>query len=187
MTQDEILTLIKREVIPAIGCTEPMCVALCVAYATEALGEEPDSIQVGLSANVLKNAMGVGIPGTGMVGLPIAIALGALVGKSEYQLEVLHDCTPNAVEIGKQMIANGRINITLDKEACDKLYVDVVCKKGNRRSEAIIAHEHTRLVYLCCDNQVIMDTRMDLRNPSEIESSADLTLRQVFNFATQTP
>ena len=187
MTQDEILTLIKREVIPAIGCTEPMCVALCVAYATEALGEEPDSIQVGLSANVLKNAMGVGIPGTGMVGLPIAIALGALVGKSEYQLEVLHDCTPNAVEIGKQMIANGRINITLDKEACDKLYVDVVCKKGNRRSEAIIAHEHTRLVYLCCDNQVIMDTRMELRNPSEIESSADLTLRQVFNFATQTP
>jgi L-cysteine desulfidase len=164
-----------------------MCVALCVAYATEALGEEPDSIQVGLSANVLKNAMGVGIPGTGMVGLPIAIALGALVGKSEYQLEVLHDCTPNAVEIGKQMIANGRINITLDKEACDKLYVDVVCKKGNRRSEAIIAHEHTRLVYLCCDNQVIMDTRMELRNPSEIESSADLTLRQVFNFATQTP
>lgn len=187
MTQDEILTLIKREVIPAIGCTEPMCVALCVAYATEALGEEPDSIQVGLSANVLKNAMGVGIPGTGMVGLPIAIALGALVGKSEYQLEVLHDCTPNAVEIGKQMIANGRINITLDKEACDKLYVDVVCKKGNRRSEAIIAHEHTRLVYLCCDNQVIMDTRMELRNPSEIESSADLTLRQVFNIATQTP
>ena len=187
MTQDEILDLIKHEVIPAIGCTEPMCVALCVAHATEALGEEPEYIQVGLSANVLKNAMGVGIPGTGMVGLPIAIALGALIGKSSYQLEVLHDCTPEAVERGKRFIDGGRINITLDKGACDKLYVDVVCKKSNRRSEAIIAHEHTRLVYLCCDNNVMLDNRSSLHCASEGDSVCDLTLRQVFDFATQTP
>lgn len=187
MTQDEILDLIKHEVIPAIGCTEPMCVALCVAHATEALGEEPEYIQVGLSANVLKNAMGVGIPGTGMVGLPIAIALGALIGKSSYQLEVLHDCTPEAVERGKRFIDGGRINITLDKGACDKLYVDVVCKKGNHRSEAIIAHEHTRLVYLCCDNNVMLDNRSSLHCASEGDSVCDLTLRQVFDFATQTP
>ncbi|MEE1289252.1 MAG: L-serine ammonia-lyase, iron-sulfur-dependent, subunit alpha, partial [Bacteroidaceae bacterium] len=187
MTQDEILDLIKHEVIPAIGCTEPMCVALCVAHATEALGEEPEYIQVGLSANVLKNAMGVGIPGTGMVGLPIAIALGALIGKSSYQLEVLHDCTPEAVERGKRFIDGGRINITLDKGACDKLYVDVVCKKGNHRSEAIIAHEHTRLVYLCCDNNVMLDNRASLHSTSEGDSVCDLTLRQVFDFATQTP
>ena len=187
MTQDEILALIKREVIPAIGCTEPMCVALCVAHATEALGGEPESIQVGLSANVLKNAMGVGIPGTGMVGLPIAIALGALIGKSSYQLEVFHDCTHEAVERGKQYIAEGRINITLDKEACDNLYVDVVCKKGNSRAEAIIAREHTRLVYLCCDNNVKLDERASVHNKVVGESSSELTLRQVFDFATTTP
>ena len=186
MTQDEILALIKREVAPAIGCTEPMCVALCVAYATEALGGEPESIQVGLSANVLKNAMGVGIPGTGMVGLPIAIALGALVGKSSYQLEVLHDCTPEAVERGKKLIENGIINITLEKEVCDNLYVDVVCKRGSRRSEAIIAHEHTRLVYLCCDNNLLLDERSSLQGKSVGETDNDLTLRQVFDFATRT-
>ena len=186
MTQDEILALIKREVAPAIGCTEPMCVALCVAYATEALGGEPESIQVGLSANVLKNAMGVGIPGTGMVGLPIAIALGALVGKSSYQLEVLHDCTPEAVERGKKLIENGIINITLEKEVCDNLYVDVVCKRGSHRSEAIIAHEHTRLVYLCCDNNLILDERSSLQRKSVGEADNDLTLRQVFDFATRT-
>jgi L-cysteine desulfidase len=101
MKQEEIIALMKREVVPAIGCTEPMCVALCVAYATETLGCEPTGITVRLSANILKNAMGVGIPGTGMVGLPIAIALGALIGKSEYQLQVLQDCTPEAVERGK--------------------------------------------------------------------------------------
>jgi L-cysteine desulfidase len=79
----QIIDLIKREVVPAIGCTEPIAVALCVAYATETLGCRPEKIDVYLSANVLKNAMGVGIPGTGMIGLPIAIALGGLIGKTE--------------------------------------------------------------------------------------------------------
>ena len=78
----KIIELIQREVVPAIGCTEPVAVALCVAKATEMLGCIPDGITVRLSANMLKNAMGVGIPGTGMTGLPIAVALGTLVGKS---------------------------------------------------------------------------------------------------------
>lgn len=187
MTQEEILSLMHHEVVPAIGCTEPMCVALCVAYATEALGGEPESIQVGLSANLLKNAMGVGIPGTGMVGLPIAIALGALIGKSEYRLEVLHDCNNEAVLRGKEMIDKGCIHINLEKSACDKLYVDVVCKKDGHRSEAIIAHEHTRLVYLCKDNDVLLDERPSLQKSAEGEQSSDLNMRQVFDFATQTP
>ena len=94
MDNNQIIALIKREVVPAIGCTEPAAVALCTAFAVEALGAVPDSIDVHLSANILKNAMGVGIPGTGMSGLPIAVALGALIGKSSYKLEVLKDCTP---------------------------------------------------------------------------------------------
>ena len=66
-TLDEIISLIKREVVPAIGCTEPVAVALCVAKAAELLGKEPEHIEVRLSSNILKNAMGVGIPGTGTV------------------------------------------------------------------------------------------------------------------------
>ena len=102
--REQIIALINREVVPAIGCTEPIAVALCVAKATETLGCKPEKIQALLSANILKNAMGVGIPGTGMIGLPIAIALGAIVGKSEYQLEVLKDSTPEYVEEGKKLI-----------------------------------------------------------------------------------
>ena len=78
--REQIIALIKREVVPAVGCTEPMAVALCVARATEMLGCRPEKITTLLSANILKNAMGVGIPGTGMIGLPIAIALGAIIG-----------------------------------------------------------------------------------------------------------
>ena len=92
----KIIHLIKQEVTPAIGCTEPVAVALAVAKAHELLGTFPEKIDVFLSANVLKNAMGVGIPGTGMVGLPIAIAMGVIVGKSEYGLEVLKDMTPKS-------------------------------------------------------------------------------------------
>ena len=77
----DIISLIKKQVVPAIGCTEPMAVALCVAKARKALGCMPDSIDIRLSANILKNAMGVGIPGTGLIGLPIAVALGAIIGE----------------------------------------------------------------------------------------------------------
>ena len=97
----EIIDLIKREVVPAIGCTEPIAVALCAARATELLGQQPESLNVQLSANILKNAMGVGIPGTGMIGLPIAIALGSLIGKSEYGLQVLKECSYESVTDGK--------------------------------------------------------------------------------------
>lgn len=106
--RERIISLVHSEVVPAMGCTEPMSVALCTAKATEKLGCRPERIEALLSANILKNAMGVGIPGTGMIGLPIAIALGALIGKSEYQLEVLKDLTPEALEAGRQYIAEAR-------------------------------------------------------------------------------
>ena len=85
-----------------MGCTEPAAVSLCVARATELLGCRPETIELLLSGNIIKNAMGVGIPGTGMIGLPIAVALGAICGKSEYGLEVLHDVNDQALEAGKQ-------------------------------------------------------------------------------------
>ena len=120
--KEQIIKLIHREVIPAIGCTEPIAVALASAKAAEILGQAPETIEVFLSANILKNAMGVGIPGTGMVGLPIAIALGALIGKSAYGLEVLKDLTPEGLERGKALVENRAISIHL-KEQVDKLYI----------------------------------------------------------------
>ncbi len=187
MTYSEIIALMRREVVPAIGCTEPMCVALCVAYATEQLGREPEKITVRLSANILKNAMGVGIPGTGMVGLPIAIALGALIGKSEYQLEVLHDCTPEAVTRGKNFIAEGCIHIDLEEKACDNLYVDVSCETGDNTARAIIAREHTRLVYLSRNGEVLTDERDTLQPGTKTEEQHSLTLRKVYDFAVNVP
>lgn len=142
-TRQQIIALVHQEVVPAMGCTEPMAVALCTAKATEQLGERPEHIEAKLSANILKNAMGVGIPGTGMIGLPIAIALGALIGKSEYQLEVLKDLTPETLEEGKQYMAGKRIDIGLKEGECDKLYIEITVSANGKTSTAVIEGGHT--------------------------------------------
>lgn len=186
-TKKQILKLIHQEVIPAIGCTEPIAVALAAAKAAELLGTKPEKIDVYLSANILKNAMGVGIPGTGMVGLPIAIALGVLIGKSSYELEVLRDVTPEALEAGKQMIHDQIIHIAL-KENVDKLYIEVVCQAGESKSVAIIAHEHTRFVYCAKDDQVLLDERKSLEHTEEgEEEELKLSFNLVYDFAIHTP
>ena len=175
-TRNRIIALVNKEVVPAIGCTEPMCVALCTAKATEQLGCRPEHIEAKLSANILKNAMGVGIPGTGMIGLPIAIALGALIGKSEYQLEVLKELTPESLEEGKRYVAENRISIGLKEHICEKLYAEITCSAGDKRATAIIAGGHTRFV-------------TDFKDVSEKAEDDEIALnmRMVYDFATTTP
>lgn len=181
-----IIDLVKREVVPAMGCTEPIAVALCVAKATEVLGAEPEKIDVYLSANMLKNAMGVGIPGTGMVGLPIAVALGALVGKSEYQLEVLRDVTDEAVKRGKAFIAENRVSVDLKNGECDKLYIEAIVEAGTSKANVVISGGHTNFVHIEKDREVMLSSA---KQEGAAASSADigLTLRDVYEFATTSP
>ena len=181
-----IISLVKREVVPAIGCTEPIAVALCVAKATETLGQRPEKITVLLSANILKNAMGVGIPGTGMIGLPIAVALGALVGKSHYQLEVLKDSTPQAVEEGKRFIEENRIHIALKPGIEEKLYIEVCCEAGTDKAVAIIAGGHTSFVYVACNEEVLLN-RQATASEEAGEQVPELNLRKVYDFAMTAP
>ncbi len=186
LERTKILKLIQQEVIPAIGCTEPISVALCTAKATEILGTIPEKITVYLSANILKNAMGVGIPGTGMIGLPIAIALGALIGKSEYQLEVLKECTHEAVKRGKKMIDQKSISISLKENIQEKLYIEVCCQTSQNHSTAIIAGEHTHFIYISKNNDVLLDKKLDENNNHE-EQILELNLQKVYDFATTSP
>ena len=184
--RQQIIELIKKEVIPAIGCTEPIAVALCVAKATETLGKRPEKIKALLSANILKNAMGVGIPGTGMIGLPIAIALGALIGKSEYQLEVLKDSTPEAVEEGKKLIDSQAICIGLKKDIDEKLYIEIICEADNDKATAIISGGHTNFIYVSHNNDVILNKQATSSSEEE-QHEPELNLRKVYEFATTTP
>lgn len=184
--RDKIEVLIKREVVPAVGCTEPVAVALAVAKATHLLGCEPERIDARLSGNMLKNAMGVGIPGTGMIGLPIAMALGALIGDPEKGLEVLAGVSPEAVERGKAFISEGRIGIELEPDAPSKLYIDTVVKGGDHSARAVISVSHTNFIRLERDGEILLDV------PSKgdvVEESDDLPLNMamIYEFATETP
>ena len=181
-----IIDLVHREVVPAMGCTEPVAVALCVAKAKELLGNTPESIVVRLSANILKNAMGVGIPGTGMIGLPIAIALGALVGRSEYELEVLKDSDAEAVERGKQYIDEKRIAIELKQGDCDKLHIECEARWGGHRAEAVISGGHTSFVFLSRDGEVVLDNFTE-NTVADANSDVTLSVRKVYEFATTSP
>ncbi|MEA4905394.1 MAG: L-serine ammonia-lyase, iron-sulfur-dependent, subunit alpha [Petrimonas sp.] len=181
----KIKGLMQREIIPAIGCTEPIAVSLCVAKATEILGQEPERIEVILSPNVLKNAMGVGIPGTGMIGLPIAVALGALIGKSEYGLEVLRDLKPADVERGKLFIYDQRIKIDVETEIEDKLYIEVRCYAGDESSTAVIRGSHTQFSYIGKNGVELL--KKEIEAGGEKEDHVPLTFRKVYEYAIESP
>lgn len=186
--RQNIIDLIKREVVPAVGCTEPVAVALCVAKATETLGCLPEKIELFLSGNIIKNAMGVGIPGTGMIGLPIAVALGALVGKSEYSLEVLRDVTPEAVETGRKYIAEGRISVSLESDAPSNLHIDVRAYSGEHSVRVIISGAHTNFIFIEKDGDVLFEKLSSGEGSvSDASSDPELNMRMVYDFATTAP
>ena len=179
MTNSELLHLLRSEVIPAIGCTEPIAVALCVARAKELLGCEPDAITVYLSKNVYKNALAVGIPNTGMTGLPIAIALGATVGKSEYMLEVLRDATSESVAYAKDYMLRVPAAIHINYEAPSILYIHAEVRKGGQTAQATIMDEHTHFVESGTRSQEPrLNSKMDTTENA-------LSLRRVYDFAME--
>ena len=177
----QITELIRREVIPAVGCTEPAAVALCTARATEMLGCRPEHIDVILSPNMLKNAMGVGIPGTGRVGLPIAVALGATVGRSELGLEVLRDVTPQAVADALPLAE--AVAVELCPEPCDKLYVAVTVHAAGLAATAMIAGGHTTFV----DPATYKFTPNSPSSPLPDSATPQLSLPLVWEYAMTSP
>lgn len=193
--REQIKEIMQHEVVPATGCTEPGAVALCVAKAVETLGCEPSAIRLRLSKNVFKNAMGVGIPGTGMIGLPIAVAMAVVHGDSKRGLEVL--TMPEAyVEEAKQWLANNadRIDISV-KECCDKLYVECSVENEEHSAVAVIAKRHTNFVFLSHDGKVLLDHKQGLfqeqdndDDPQEDNKQhVELTARMVYDYATTAP
>ena len=170
----DLVELLHQEVVPAIGCTEPIAVALCVAKATEQLQHEPTAIRVRLSKNIYKNALSVGIPNTGMTGLPIAIALGATIGHSDKQLEVLCDVCPKAVEYAKEYMERTPIDIETDPQAPDILYIRAEVSDGTHTAHATIQGSHTHF----CE-----DEKTSAISTKRQETSPALTLRQVYDFA----
>ena len=132
--------------------------------------------------------MGVGLPGTGMIGLPIAIALGAIIGKSEYGLEVLKDVTPEAVEKGKAFLKDNPIEISLDPDAPSNLHIDVCVQADGASSRAVISGAHTNFILIEKDGAAIFEKTPDASDANAAETAdPELDLHTVYEYATTAP
>lgn len=188
-TRHQLRALIQREVVLATGCTEPGAVALCVTKAREVLGTMPEKVEVLLSKNVYKNAMGVGIPGTGMIGMPIAISMAVVAGRSERNLEVL-TLGQEDVDKAKSWLKENlsRIHIGVKKESCDKLYIECHCSAGNDNAVAIISGSHTHFVHVSKNGKCLLDeTPCSQSTTQSCNDDLKLNARLVYDYATTAP
>jgi L-cysteine desulfidase len=181
ITNEQLLCILKEEFVPALGCTEPIACALACAKCAETLGHSPDSIEVLVSGNIFKNGMGAGIPGTGMYGLPIAAALGAICGKTEYGLEVLKDITEKNLPLGKQMLENESVSIKIKDNAPDKLYVEATCKYQNEYAKVIILHSHTNIVKIDKNGETIFEKEICNDNTSR-KTRPELSVKRICKY-----
>lgn len=187
LERQKIIALIHREVVLATGCTEPVAVALAAAKARETLGTLPDKVEILLSKNIFKNAMGVGIPGTGMIGLPIAVAMGIAEGQSSRQLEVLN-LSEQQVQNAKQWLDTHRNNICISvKDTDEKLYIECVCCKGTDIAKAVIAQKHTNFVYVSRNGETIYEQKNSVADNTVESNDVQLSVRKVYDFATTAP
>lgn len=197
--EDKLIALIRQEVKPALGCTEPIAVALAVARASEALREcgcEPFKVTAHVSANILKNGMGVGIPGTGMVGLPIACALGAICGKSCYKLEVLHDINKEAIAQARNVVDAG-LSIVKLAETDQMLFVraEVESQDGKHCAAAEISGSHDNIIKVEIDGHVTEDAAerqhhcgQDVgENILDPDFAKNITVKEIVDFAVNVP
>lgn len=196
--ESEIIGLIRKEVKPALGCTEPIAVALAVAKAMEILEErcpscvdgwrysESYAIRVEVSGNILKNGMGVGIPGTGMVGLHIASALGAVCGKSSYGLEVLNDLDDTAIAKAKKMVEDSVVTVAL-AETTKKLYVKaIITDSCGHTSSALIVDDHDNIAETCFCEEMLTSSQTIDEAAGDQKTTLDyhLTVKEIFDFAS---
>ena len=181
ITEEQLIAVLRREMRPALGCTEPVACALACAKCSEMLGGAPDKVTVYVSGNIYKNGMGVGIPGTGMIGLPIAAALGATCGKVEYGLEVLKDVgVGNNLQQAKDMVEAGSVTVLLKEDCSDKLYAEAVCCKESSVATAIIAHGHTNFIKCILNDQVTFEKPQDA--DSATDKGVEMSLRAIWDF-----
>ena len=182
---EQFIQIMRSEIVPALGCTEPIAIAFAAAKAAEYLETPPDSILVAVSGNLLKNGMGVVVPGTGETGLDIAAAVGAVGGKADLGLEVLRDLTEEQAAKGRSMCSEGKVQVKL-AESDDLLYAEVTLTGSGHTVTVTIKHEHTNMVRIQRDN-VDVFTKDEQGENKEKSTPWPLSMSAICDFAENAP
>ncbi|MDK0861168.1 L-serine ammonia-lyase, iron-sulfur-dependent, subunit alpha [Clostridium perfringens] len=177
------LRTLKKEVVPSEGCTEPIAIAYAASIAAEHLKGEIKEVNIYLSKNVIKNALGVGIPGTGGVGIEIAAALGISIQKSYKKLTILSNFTEDELKKAKEIVDKNIINIK-QKNTNKALYIEVELLSETSKSKVIIEDTHTNVTLIECDDEIIMDNNSEVSEDLE-EDYKLFKIADICNFAKE--
>lgn len=177
------LKTLKKEVVPSEGCTEPIAIAYAASIAAEHLKGEIKEVNIYLSKNVIKNALGVGIPGTGGVGIEIAAALGISIQKSYKKLTILSNFTEDELKKAKEIVDKNIINIK-QKNTHKALYIEVELLAETSKSKVIIENTHTNVTLIECDDEIIMDNNSQVSEDLE-EDYKLFKIADIYNFAKE--
>lgn len=177
------LKTLKKEVVPSEGCTEPIAIAYAASIAAEHLNGKIKEVNIYLSKNVIKNALGVGIPGTGGVGIEIAAALGISIQKSYKKLTILSNFTEDELKKAKQIVESDIINIK-QKDIDKALYIEVELYSEISKSTVIIEDTHTNVTLIKCDNEILIDNNNEVNEELE-EDHKLFKIEDIYNFAKE--
>lgn len=184
---DQLIAIVKRDVAPALGCTEPISLALASAIAVSHLDSDLQQIQAKVSPNLMKNGMGVTVPGTGMVGLPIAAAAGAIAGDCNAGLEVLKNIQPDDVSQAKQMLLDNRVSVDIANVEFP-LYSEVLVLGESGWVKVCIQDSHTNVTLIEKNGEVLFE------QPVIVAEVADdyhffnqLSAQQIYDFSMHAP
>ncbi|WP_338885865.1 L-serine ammonia-lyase, iron-sulfur-dependent, subunit alpha [Xenorhabdus sp. TH1] len=191
---NEFIRAVKQEVKPAVGCTEPISLALASAIAASYLSGPAHRVSALVSPNLMKNGMGVTVPGTGMVGLPIAAILGALGGNPNAGLEVLQQVPPDAIAQSKTLLQQGAVTVDIQQPCDDILYLEVTVFHKNEFATVTISGNHTQVVKIVHNNQIIFDKHSQTINDmqqiydhEEVYCLEQATALQIYDFSIKVP
>ena len=178
----DYVRILQEELVPAMGCTEPIAIALCAAKARAILGQDPERMEVYCSGNIIKNARSVTVPGTkGMCGIEAAAAAGCFGGDAELLLEVLSSMTDEALKQARQFVADCRVKI-LHAKNVDSLYIKSRLFAGSQVAEAVIEHEHTHFVELALNGEHLLQVAREAADADE-EIDENLDVAEIIRFA----
>ena len=176
------IQILKEELVPAMGCTEPIALAYAGAKAREVLGCVPDKVLVEASGSIIKNVKSVIVPNTNhLKGIPAAVTAGIIAGKAEKELEVIAEVTPDEIE---QMITFLKETPITVEHIDQGITFDIVLTvyKGDSYTKVRIANYHTNIVHIEKDSEVIFDIPVEGENEEGLTDRSLLDMKSIWNF-----
>lgn len=179
------LAILKHELIPALGCTEPIAIAYAAAKARQILGDFPDAVEMQLSGNIIKNVKGVTVPNSGgMKGIDAAAVLGIVGGNADKALEVLEEIRPEHIEKTKELTSRHICSCTL-AEGVSNLYISAKVTKGEHYAEVTIVDQHTNITRIVKDGEILLSSESQKEEAKADIDKSKLTVKDILEFADQ--